>query len=153
MIKTTLAYIVKEGSVLFLERNKRDGDVHKGKFVVPGGKFLPGESPEDCAIREVFEETALKVKTFKLMGEIFFPEFAKGEDIYCYIYRIEDFAGQEKENEEGTLHWVKREDIPALPQWEGDRIFLPWVLSSDRPFDAVFPYVNGKLSSYTVSWR
>ncbi|MDI9472854.1 MAG: 8-oxo-dGTP diphosphatase [Tissierellia bacterium] len=152
MIKTTLAYIVCDGHVLFLERNKREKDIHKGKFVVPGGKFLPGETPLECMIREVKEETGLEVEESALMGEIHFPEFNAGEDFYCYIYRVHQFSGILKENEEGFLHWIARENIQSLPQWEGDRIFLPWVLDGVRPFFAAFPYIEGKLKEYTVRW-
>ncbi len=153
MIKTTLAYIVKNNHVLFLERSKREKDIHKGKFVVPGGKFLADETPEECMIREVLEETGLQVESFTLMGEIDFPEFSNGEDIYCYIYRIDQFSGKLRENEEGFLHWISTDRIDQLPQWEGDRIFLPWVLEGKRSFQAIFPYINGRLKEYTVTWR
>ena len=153
MTETTLAYIIDGDRVLFLERNKREKDIHRGKFVVPGGKFLPGETPEECMQREVFEETGLRVESFTLMGEIDFPEFSDGEDIYCYIYRVEAFSGTLQENEEGYLHWVPMDEIYNLPQWEGDRIFLPWVIHGKRPFQATFPYVDGKLKEFTVTWR
>lgn len=152
MLRTSLAYVVKDGSVLMLHRNKRPSDVHYGKYVGPGGKLEKGESPHQSMVREVFEETGLKVLKDKFVGTIFFPNFDGENDIFSYVYRIEDVKGQLSENHEGQPKWIELDQVDSLPLWEGDRIFLPWVLEDGPFFQAIFYYEEGNFINYKVKF-
>ncbi|MFZ5949308.1 MAG: NUDIX hydrolase [Candidatus Rifleibacteriota bacterium] len=145
----TLCY-VKDGSrYLLLHRNKKENDIHAGKYNGLGGKFEPGETPEACARREIFEESGLVVENLDLRGFITFPNFARGEDWYVFVFVITKFSGNLIDSPEGTLEWVEEADIKRLNFWEGDYIFLPWLSKPER-FSACFNYAAGKLTSHHV---
>ncbi len=103
----TLCYIKKDGKTLMLHRTKKKNDIHEGKWVGVGGKIEKGESPEECAVREVFEETGLKAEELKLRGLLTFPDFNNSEDWYGYLYVVEKFSGEIIESPEGDLKWVE----------------------------------------------
>lgn len=149
MILATLCYVRAEGKTLMMHRNKRADDVHLGKYNGLGGKFEAGESPEECVIREVFEESGLKIEP-RLKGVMTFPQFAKGHDWYCFLFTAEKISGEvKKECPEGDLVWVQNEQVLDLPLWPGDRIFLKW-LDEPRFFSAKFNYENGALLNHSV---
>lgn len=152
MLRTTLAYIVMEGRVLMLHRNKRKDDIHYGKYVGPGGKLERGESPHQCMVREVFEETGLRVLEDELVGTIFFPNFDGENDIYSYVYRVDRAEGELLANHEGEPSWVDLERVEDLSLWEGDRIFLPWILEEGLFFQAIFYYEGGVFKNYKVKF-
>ncbi|MDX6769936.1 MAG: 8-oxo-dGTP diphosphatase [Elusimicrobiota bacterium] len=143
-VLATLCYVRSGGRTLMLHRNKKPGDVHKGKYNGVGGKFEPGESPDDCVQREVKEETGLTLLDARLRGVLTFPAFAKGEDWVVFVYTATRFEGEPGDCAEGTLEWVKDADIASLNLWEGDRVFLPW-LDGERFFSAKFVYRDGRL--------
>lgn len=145
----TLCYIRNQGKTLMIHRTKRENDMHKGKWNGLGGKFEPGESPEDCIIREVYEESGLRIKSPAMKGFITFPGFANDEDWYAFVFVAEQFEGELIENEEGFLEWIDNDKIMDLPLWEGDRIFLPWLNQPDF-FSAKFVYKDGRLVSHDV---
>ncbi|MEF9935484.1 NUDIX hydrolase [Clostridium sp.] len=147
----TLCYIRKNGKTLMLHRVKKHGDYHKNKYNGIGGKFEEGESPEDCIIREAYEETGLTLKSPRLRGMITFPMFDMVDDWYTFIYTADEFEGELKECNEGNLHWIDNDKILDLNLWEGDRVFLKW-LNSDRIFSAKFIYENGEFKDYTVNF-
>jgi ADP-ribose pyrophosphatase YjhB (NUDIX family) len=97
MILATLCYVQTGGKTLMMHRNKRPDDVHLGKYNGLGGKFEPGESPEECVVREVFEESNLRIKP-RLRGVMTFPQFAKGHDWYCFLYTASEFEGDLKDD-------------------------------------------------------
>ncbi|GAB4423264.1 MAG: 8-oxo-dGTP diphosphatase [Turneriella sp.] len=149
MILATLCYVQHEGKTLMMHRNKRPDDVHLGKYNGLGGKFEPGESPEECVVREVFEESNLRIVP-QLRGVMTFPQFAKGHDWYCFLYTSQSFSGELKtECSEGDLVWVPDEEVLDLPLWPGDRIFLDW-LRQPKFFSAKFRYENGQLQGHEV---
>jgi 8-oxo-dGTP diphosphatase len=149
MILATLCYVQHGGKTLMLHRNKRPDDVHYGKYNGLGGKFQPGESPEECVVREVFEESNLRINP-QLRGVMTFPQFAHGQDWYCFLYTAQHFTGELKANcPEGDLVWVPDEQVQELPLWPGDRLFLRW-LRQPKFFSAKFHYENGQLKHHEV---
>lgn len=145
----TLCYVRRDGQTLMLHRNKRPDDTHYGKWNGLGGKFDQGETPEDCATREIREESGLEVHSLQLKGVITFPKFAKNEDWYVFLYIAHAHGEPFRECPEGELVWVDDANLPALNLWEGDEIFLSWL---DRPefFSARFTYEQGRLVSHDV---
>lgn len=148
----TLCYVQREGKTLMIHRNKNQGDMHLGKWNGLGGKLEEGESPQECAVREVGEESGLEAKNPILAGFLTFPMFDGQDDWYCFVFRIEDFSGELKhESAEGKLEWFPNEDVFKLPLWEGDHIFLPWIFEK-RFFMAKFVYAEKKLVDYSASF-
>jgi 8-oxo-dGTP diphosphatase len=148
MILATLCYIQREESTLMIHRIKRVDDIHAGKWNGLGGKFLPGESPEECVKREVREESGLEIHNPRLHGLVMFPGF-KGNDWYVFVYTAGTFSGDLKENEEGYLKWIPNAELESLALWPSDHIFLPW-LKKRRFFSAKFLYDGDKFLSHEV---
>ena len=145
----TLCYVRRDGQTLMIHRVKKDNDIHQGKWNGLGGKLNPGESPDECAVREIYEESGLRVRDPQLKGLLTFPAFAKDEDWYVFVYVAKDFEGELIDSPEGDLRWVDDADLTSLNLWEGDPIFLPWL---DKPgvFSGKFTYKDGKLVSHDV---
>ena len=123
MKNTTLCYIEKNGQYLMLHRTKKENDINHDKWIGVGGKCEENESPEDCLLREVREETGLTLTQFSLCGVItFLSDEWEGE--YMYLFHATDYTGQIAECDEGVLEWIDKEKAIALPTWEGDKIFL-----------------------------
>ena len=132
MINTTLCYITRGDQVLMLHRIKKENDLNKDKWIGVGGKFEGEETPDECLLREVYEETGLSLTDWKCRGVItFLSDRWPGE--FMYLFTADGFTGELKTCNEGQLEWVSREFIGSLPQWEGDRIFLD-LLWQDAPF-------------------
>jgi len=145
----TLCYVRHNRHTLMLHRVKKENDMHAGKWNGLGGKFLPGETPEACAIREIEEESGLRATDLQLRGVLTFPAFAKEEDWYCFLFTVTAFEGSLIESDEGNLRWIPDEDLLSLHLWPGDRIFLPW-LKQSRFFSGKFEYHNGNLVDHQV---
>jgi len=146
----TLCYVEKENKYLMLHRNKKENDMHKGLWVGLGGKFELGESPEDCVIREVFEESGLQIENPKLRGILTFPGF-KEDDWYVFLFVVTEFSGSLKQCNEGELAWVEKSKLDDLPMYEGDRYFLNWIQQHEGIFSAKYNYEDGVLKGYHVS--
>ena len=132
MIQTTLCYITRGDEVLMLHRVKKKQDINKDKWIGIGGKFLPEETPEECLLREAYEETGLTLTDWRCRGVVtFLSDSCEGE--YMYLFTADGFEGQLKTCPEGDLQWVKRDFLDSLPKWEGDSIFLD-LLWQDAPF-------------------
>lgn len=123
MKNTSLVYIKNGSSYLMLHRVKKENDENKDKWIGVGGKFENGESPEDCACREVLEETGLTLNSWVYHGIITFVSDLYPTE-YMHLFSSEDFTGTLKTCDEGDLEWITREKLFSLPMWEGDRIFL-----------------------------
>ena len=123
MKNTTLCYIEKENRYLMLHRTKKENDIKHDKWIGGGGKFEENESPEDCLLREVLEETGLTLTQFRLCGVITFLS-NEWEGEYMYLFHATDFTGRIAECDEGVLEWIDKEKAISLPTWEGDKIFL-----------------------------
>lgn len=132
MTLTTLCYIEKEDSYLMLHRIKKTTDINKDKWIGIGGHFESGESPDDCLLREAYEETGLTLTSFRFRGIVTFL----CDDITDYhmcLYTADGFTGTLKECNEGTLEWVPKANIPHLNLWDGDLIFFE-LLKAEAPF-------------------
>ncbi|MBI5808221.1 MAG: 8-oxo-dGTP diphosphatase [Ignavibacteriales bacterium] len=147
----TLCYVMKDSKTLMLFRNKKPNDVHEGKWNGLGGKFEKGETPEECVIREVKEESGLMIKNPKLHGIITFPMFDGKKDWYVFMFTVKDFEGELIDSNEGKLEWIENKKLLDLNLWEGDKIFIPW-LFQEKYFSAKFIYENKKLISHNVSF-
>lgn len=135
MKNTTLCYIEHDGAYLMMHRVKKVNDENKDKWIGIGGHVEPYESPHDCVLREIREETGLTVlpEDCAYRGVISFcsPNF---ETEYMHLFRTERFSGTMRTDcEEGVLEWIPRDRLMALPMWEGDRIFLD-LLNEPTPF-------------------
>ena len=120
---TTLCYIEKDGKYLMLHRTKKENDFNKDKWIGVGGKFEPDETPEECLLREVKEETGLTLESYSLRGIItFISDIYETE--YMYLYTANKFSGSLIDCNEGELVWVEKSKVPTLPLWEGDSLFL-----------------------------
>lgn len=132
MILSTIIYIEKNEKYLMLHRTRKVNDVNKDKWIGVGGKFEEGESPEECARREVKEETGLSMNNLVYRGVVTFSsDNAPGEQMH--LFHCTDFSGDVKNCDEGELEWIHKKDLLALPIWEGDKIFLR-LLDTDEPF-------------------
>ena len=151
MILATLCYIKHEGHTLMVYRNKKPNDMHAGKWNGLGGKFEPGESPEECVIREVREESGLKIRNPKLHGLLMFPDF-KGADWYVFVFTAHEFSGELIDSPEGRLEWIHDEKLTSLNLWESDQIFLPW-LEKDKIFSAKFIYRGDEMQGHEVNFH
>jgi 8-oxo-dGTP diphosphatase len=145
----TLCYIRRDGRTLMVHRIKKQNDMHLGKWNGLGGKLEPGETPEECAIREVWEESGLVTRNPQLKGLITFPGFSNEEDWYAFLFVITEFEGELIDSPEGVLKWIEDRDLFGLNLWEGDRIFLPW-LEQNKFFSAKFTYKNEILVDHSV---
>ena len=132
MKNTTLCYVTRGDQVLMLHRVKKKNDINHDKWIGIGGKFLPEESPDECLLREAWEETGLTLTSWRCRGVVTFlhPE-CEGE--FMYLFTADGFEGEMHLCDEGDLEWVSREFLNSLPTWEGDRIFLD-LLWQDAPF-------------------
>ena len=133
MLNTTLCYITRGDQVLMLHRVKKRNDINKDKWIGVGGKFLEDESPDECLLREVREETGLKLTSWRCRGIVTFLTNGNFEGEYMYLFTADGFTGQLTDCDEGELAWVSREFLDRLPKWEGDQIFLD-LLWRDAPF-------------------
>ena len=148
----TLVYVQRNGQTLMLHRVKKENDMHQGKWNGLGGKLELGESPEECAVREVREESGLIARNPRLRGILTFPAFAKNEDWYVYVFTIHDFVGElhpPDESLEGNLAWIDNHVLLDLNLWPGDRVFLPW-LNQPHFFSGKFIYDDGQFVSHDV---
>jgi len=147
----TLCYLRQAGRSLMLHRNKKANDVHEGKWNGLGGKVQAGETPEECAQREIEEESGLRALDLDLRGVITFPLFSHGKDWYVFVFIVREFEGDLIDSPEGDLAWIPDDEVLKLNLWEGDRIFLPWLDGPDF-FSARFNYIDGRLQSHTVAF-
>lgn len=133
MRNTTLCHIEQDGKYLMLHRVKKTVDENKDKWVGIGGKFEAGESPEDCLLREVREETGLTLRSWRFRGIVTFVSDQWGTE-YMHLFTSDDFSGSLRTDcGEGVLEWIGKQELLTKPIWEGDKIFLR-LLEEDAPF-------------------
>lgn len=130
---TTLCYLEKDGAYLMMHRIKKAQDINEGKWIGVGGHFEPGESPEECLLREVKEETGLTLTSWRFRGIVTFTSDDYPTEYMC-LYTADGFEGELKEDcREGVLRWVAKDKVLQLKLWEGDKVFLD-LLTRDVPF-------------------
>ncbi len=133
MVNTTLCYLRRGGDVLLLHRVKKENDLNHDKWIGIGGKFEDGESPEDCLLREVREETGLTLTSYRCRGLITFVS-DRWPTEYMHLFTAGRWTGELRDCDEGVLEWVPWERLLELPHWEGDAIFLDLIGREDTPF-------------------
>ena len=132
MKNTSLCYIERDGQYLMLHRIKKEHDENRDKWIGIGGKFEQAESPEDCVLREVREETGLRLTQVRYCGIITFVS-DRWQTEYMHLFHATGFTGALRECDEGQLEWIAIDRLLALPQWAGDRIFLD-LMQKNVPF-------------------
>lgn len=145
MDKTVLCYLFKEEEVLLLFRNKKKNDINEGKWIGIGGHIEKGESPDETLIREVKEETNLNILSCEYRGKLYFINGEYKEVIY--LYTSSNYSGEIKECDEGTLQYFPKNEIFNLPMWEGDKIFLKYLLTNTPYFELELIYKGSTLLS------
>ena len=139
---STLCYLEREGAWLMLHRTAKEKDVNKDKWIGVGGHFEKDESPEECLLREVMEETGYRLHSFRFRGIVTFVS-GEGTTEYMHLFTSSDFEGAETPCDEGVLEWVPVEKVFGLNLWEGDRIFLK-LLREEVPFFSLKLVYDGR---------
>ena len=121
---TTLCYIEKDDKYLMLHRIKKENDLNKDKWIGVGGHFEPYETPEECLLREVKEETGLTLTSYQFRGLVTFLSNEWESAEYMCLYTADKFEGEMITCNEGTLEWIEKCRVYDLPIWEGDKIFF-----------------------------
>lgn len=132
MYNTTLCYIEQDGKYLMLHRVKKENDLNRDKWIGVGGKLEDKESPEECLLREVREETGLTLTAYRYRGLVTFVSDRWATE-YMHLYTAHGFTGTLTECSEGNLEWVDQARVKDLPLWAGDHIFLD-LLAGEAPF-------------------
>ncbi len=148
MRNTTLCYLEQGDNYLMLHRVKKAVDENKDKWIGVGGKFEEGESPEDCLLREVREETGLTLHSWRYRGIVTFVSDEWGTE-YMHLFTSNDFSGELTACPEGELAWIGKEELLTKPIWEGDKIFLR-LLQRDVPFFSLKLCYRGDTLTHAV---
>ena len=141
---TTLCYIEKDDKYLMLHRVKKENDLNHDKWVGVGGKFEPDETPEECMLREVREETGLTLTKYRFRAILTFLS-DEWETEYIHLYTASEFTGTLLECDEGNLEWIPKSEIDKLKLWEGDKIFFKLLRETEDFFSLKLRYEGEKL--------
>ena len=136
MTITTLCYIENNEQYLMLHRTKKQNDINQGKWIGVGGHVENEESPEECLVREVKEETGLTLTSYRLRGLVTFINSECESELMC-VFTADEYTGNLITCEEGDLQWIAKTQVPDLPTWEGDRVFLELLLSDEQRFFSI----------------
>lgn len=149
---TTLCYIEKNGKYLMLLRNVKKNDGSRNKWIGVGGKIEAGESPDECARREISEETGLTALNLIPRATITFISDV-WESEYMFLYSVTEFSGTLTECDEGELHWIDKNEVFKLNLWDGDRIFLNMMTENTPYFEMKLIYRGDRLSKCVVDGK
>ncbi len=150
MKNTSLCYIERGGQYLMLHRVKKVNDENHDKWIGIGGKFEPGESPEECMQREVTEETGLTAREWRYRGIVTFVSDEWGTE-YMHLFICTGFTGTLRECDEGVLEWIDKRALLALPIWEGDKIFLRLLDEGEPFFSLKLNYSGDRLTAAVLN--
>ena len=139
---TTLCYVERNGCWLMMHRTKKGQDENAGKWIGLGGHLEAGESPAECVRREIMEEAGIRVSDLRLRGIITFILPDWGDEL-TFLYTARTDTEALPECAEGELKWVPFGDVPSLPLWEGDRVFLPLLRTREDCFSLKLVYAPG----------
>ncbi len=149
---TTLCYIEWDDCYLLMHRVKKEKDINKDKWIGIGGHFEPAESPEECVLREVKEETGLTLISYAFRGLVTFVTDTGLYEYMC-LYTADDFEGEIGECDEGTLEWVPKERLQELNLWQGDYIFLRLLEERDSFFSLKLVYEGDTLKEAALDGK
>lgn len=130
-MKFTVGYIKRDDEFLFLYRNKKKNDINKGKYIGVGGHIEPGETPEECMVREAYEETGLKIENPNRLGIVLYEQ-DDGYTEEMYVFYIDKYTGELHESDEGELGYMTPEEFYKKPHWIGDELFLKYVFENRK---------------------
>lgn len=149
---TTLCYIEKDDCYLMLHRIKKENDVNKDKWIGVGGHFEQDETPEECLLREVKEETGLTLTSYRFCGLVTFLAAGWPSEYMC-LFTADGFTGHLRECSEGTLEWVKKTELPKLKLWQGDMIFLRLMEEKGGFFSLKLRYEGDELKEAVLNGK
>lgn len=127
-----------------LHRTTKKNDENHDKWIGIGGHFEFQESPEDCLLREVKEETGLNLIDYEFRGIVTFISDDHPAE-YMHLFTSNDFVGTVTDCKEGQLEWIPIDKICTLNLWEGDKIFLDLLIKKAPFFSLKLVYKNGQL--------
>ncbi len=147
---TTLCYVERDGHWLMMHRVKKEDDENAGKWVGIGGHLEENESPEECIRREAMEEAGIRLKDLRLRGILTFIMPDWGNEL-TFLYTAHAAGEPLEDCDEGAFDWIPIGNVPDIPLWEGDKIFLPLLLTRKDLFSVKLVYeAGGVLKDYTI---
>ena len=150
MKTTTLCYIENNDQYLMLHRIKKQNDMNQGKWIGVGGHVEDQETPEECLVREVKEETGFTLTSYKFRGLLTFINNECESELMC-VFTADGYTGELIECNEGELCWIDKNTVPELPAWEGDKVFLDLLLSGEERFFSIkLQYEDDKLVGKSI---
>ena len=126
--RATLLFVRKNGKLLLIHKKRGLG---AGKINGPGGRIDPGETPRQCAVREVQEELCVTPTGVRKAGELMF-QFTNGHSIHGYVFTATDCRGEPQETGEAIPIWTPVDQFPFDRMWEDDRVWVPHMLAGRR---------------------
>lgn len=152
MLNTTLCYIERGDEYLMLHRVKKENDINRDKWIGLGGKFEKDESPDECLLREVYEESGLKLTSWRYRGIVTFVNTVC-ESEYMHLFTADGFEGEIGPCNEGELEWIKKSELMRLTLWEGDKIFLRLLDENEPFFSLKLSYDGDELKSAVLNGK
>ena len=152
MKNTTLCYIEKDGKYLMLHRSNKKNDGSGGKWMGIGGHFEEGESPYDCVVREVLEETKLRLLEPQYRAVVTFDS-DEYESEQMHLFTCREFSGKVGECDEGELCWIDKRKVRELNMWNGDLVFLDLLDKRDSFFSLKLTYKGDTLQEYYIDGK
>lgn len=149
---TTVCYLQRDSKYLMLHRTKKKVDVNKGKWIGVGGKLEAGETPQECVIREIKEETGYTANNCRERGIVVF-NYNDNPSEFMYLFTCNDFSGEMIECDEGDLKWIPENEVKQLNLWEGDKIFIDLVQNNAPYFFLTLNYNNDELISHELEFK